>query len=410
VIHRLGVRLPARRRLAVLAVAAAGLVLSPLIQDARASLAADRDSTDNTIDVVDSSDLASPTDDAVKKQLRHGARRARDSQPVRSGTTLLQGSPRHRSSGFRGPLISVVIPTHDRADLLRGAIESVKASPLIQSPRQIVVVDDDSHDHTCDVARQLGVTYLRVACHSAAGSRNAGLAVSHTPYVSFLDDDDVWLSGNMEAQLGCLESRPDAGFAYGMAQPVSDELEPIHHLFPVPPLPSGRVPDKLHLSYPQLGVVLFRRQALAEVGGFDTRIRYYEDGDLMSRVAARHEIVGLELVGMLYRERPPSKARADYFWAEARRELTRWRPKQAGISWLPAARFRFRAKGLFCGRFFNDAAACAGLGARRDTLVCVARAVRISPVHALRHSAWIPAILRQYVRGRRASQALVAVH
>src|SRR5262249_28984427 len=148
------------------------------------------------------------------------------------------------------------------ADLLRGAIESVQASPLIQSPRQIVVVDDDSHDHTGEVARQLGVTYVRVACHSAAGSRNAGLAACQTPYVSFLDDDDVWLPGNMERQLGCLEANRDAGLAYAMAQPVTGDLQPINGRFPAAPLPSGRVPERLHLSYPQLGVTLFRRQAL----------------------------------------------------------------------------------------------------------------------------------------------------
>ena len=408
-IHRFGRRLdldrPTRRRLALLALAAAGLILSPLVQDARSSLAVDGDSTDNTVQVVDNSDLASPTDDAVKKHLRHLARRAHDGQPIRSDTTLLQDPPRH-SSSFPGPLISVVIPTHDRADFLRASIESVKASPLIQSPRQIVVVDDDSHDDTCEVARRLGVTYVRVACRSAAGSRNAGLAVCQTPYVTFLDDDDVWLSGNMEAQLACLEANPEVGFAYGMAQPVTDDLRPVNGHFPRPPLPSGRVPERLHLGYPQLGVTLFRRQTLADVGGFDTRIRYFEDADLMSRVAARHDIVGLELVGMLYRERPPSRARSDYFWAESRREVTRWRPKQVGVPWLAATQFRFRTRGLFCGRFYNDAAVCAALGDRRDALVSLGRALRISPVHALRNSRWVPSIVWQCVRGSATRTAL----
>jgi hypothetical protein len=248
---------------------------------------------------------------------------------------------------------------------------------------------------------------VRVACHGAAGSRNAGLAVTRTPYVTFLDDDDLWVAGNMEAQLAALEGNPHAGFAYGIAQSVTDDLEVPIGRFPEAPLPSGRVPEKLHKSYPQLGVVLFRSEAVAQAGGFDSRIRYYEDADLMARIAAKHEIVGVEFVGMLYRERGPSRERSDYFWADARREVTRWRPKQLGVPWITGAEARFARKGLFYRRFCDDAAACAALGHRQDTLVCLARAVRISPAHALRHSSTLGSILWQCTRGRTASRAPV---
>jgi len=262
------------------------------------------------------------------------------------------------------------------------------------SPKQIVVVDDDSRDRTGEVTRQFGVTYVRVACRSAGGSRNAGLAAAQTPYVAFLDDDDVWLPGNMEAQLAALEGNPCAGFAYGTALVVTEDLKPMGVPFPAAPLPSGLAPERLHLSYPQLGVVLFRREAIAAADGFDLRIRYHEDADLMLRLAARHEMVGVDIVGLLYRERPTSKARADYFWAEARREVMRWAPKHVGVGWVTAAKFRFMTRGLFCWRFFDDAAACVALGQREQALVCLTRALRVSPAHALRHSRTLVSILR----------------
>jgi hypothetical protein len=227
-----------------------------------------------------------------------------------------------------------------------------------------------------------------------------------------LDDDDMWLPGNMEAQLAALEANPNAGFAYGMAQFVTEDLEPLAGPFPSPPLPSGLAPEKLHLSYPQVGVVLFRREALAEVGGFDLRIRYFEDADLMARIAARHEVIGLEVLGMLYRERSPSKARSDYFWAEARREVTRWRPKHVShvsIGWKTAATFRFRTKGLFCWRFLEDAAACIALGHRQDALVCLSR-LWISPAHALRHSRKLGSIFSRCISGKQPLEALTAIH
>jgi glycosyltransferase involved in cell wall biosynthesis len=311
------------------------------------------------------------------------------------------------------PQISVVITTQDRATLLRKAIESVLPSPLISSPEQVIVVDDDSHDETEDVARQFGVRYVRIADHNTAHSRNAGLALAQTPYVTFLDDDDVWLPGNMEAQLSALETHPAAAFAYGIAQCATEDLEPILEplplQFPTPPLPSGLVPEQLHLSnYPQLGVVLFRREAVAAVGGSDPRIRYHQDGDLMLRIAGHHEIVGVEVVGMLHRLRPPSKARSDYHWATDRREVTRWRPRHVGVGWKTAARYRIETRGLFCWHFYEDAAACLDLGHRRDAMICLWRALWISPAHALRHARALGSTLWQCIHEPRSPQPAVA--
>jgi glycosyltransferase involved in cell wall biosynthesis len=300
--------------------------------------------------------------------------------------------------------ISVVITTRNRAGLLRQAIESVLPSPLITSPEQIIVVDDDSQDETEEVVRDLGVRYVRHARHNISHGRNAGLALAQTPYVAFLDDDDVWLPGNMEAHLAALETHPDAAFAYGIAQCATEELEPtlepLPLRFPTPPLPTGLVPNELHKGYPQLGVVLFRQEAVASVGGSDPRIQYGQDADLMIRIAGQHEIVGVEVVGMLHRLRPPSKARSDYHWAGARREILRWRPRHVGVSWTTAAKFLIETRGLFFWHFCEDAAASAALGHRRDALICLGRALRVSPPHALRHSRQLGSTLWQCICAR----------
>jgi glycosyltransferase involved in cell wall biosynthesis len=315
---------------------------------------------------------------------------ADDDQPQSAMTTDvkscfgLSSSGRHPAVAWSG-LISVVIPTRNRAIMVRQAIESVLASPLIGAPAQIVLVDDDSHDETGEQARLYGVTYLRTTFRSAARSRNAGLAIARTPYVAFLDDDDLWLPGNMEHQLAELEANPGAAFSYGIAEVVTEDLKPLHQSFPRPPLPSGHVPDRFHLFYPQIGTVLFRRSALIEANGFDERVRYYEDGDLMLRIASRYGIIGVEEVGIQYRERDPSRARSDYFWHDARREVTRWRPKRLGVRWRTSLKFRIRTKGLFCWRFMDDAMACINDGSRRDAVVCLSRALRVSPVHVLRY-------------------------
>jgi glycosyltransferase involved in cell wall biosynthesis len=280
--------------------------------------------------------------------------------------------------------ISVVIPTHNRAEQLEVAVRSVLTSPLIASPNQVIVVDDDSRDHTAVVARRLGVRYVPSAGHSVARSRNVGWRRAVTEYVSFLDDDDAWLPGNLEQQLAALDAHPGAGFAYGQARCATEEdLAPLDATFPPPPLVSGHAPGQLHVHYPQLGSVLFRRQALEEAGGFDPRVHYWDDADLMLRVAAAREIVGVESVGMLYRLRHPCRGRADYFWPL--RDVARWRPKAAGVDWKSALQFQVSTRALFFTRFVEDAAACSEAGQRWDALVCAARATWVSPLHAVRH-------------------------
>jgi glycosyltransferase involved in cell wall biosynthesis len=287
------------------------------------------------------------------------------------------------AAAWRSNLISVIIPTHNRAGTIDVAIASVMRSPLIGAADQIIVVDDDSEDETEQVVRQFGVTYRRVACRNASASRNAGFALVETPYVTFLDDDDAWLPGNLEQQLSALEARPGAAFAYGVTQCATQDLEPLPWTYPSPPLASGLVPERLHLAYPQLGVVLFRREAIAEVEGFDSRLPYYEDADLMIRIAAKHEIVGVTSVGILHRLRGPSRSRDDRYWTN--RDLATWRPKGVGIGWRTSARYFVDRKSWLFERIVEDATACAASRQRRNGMVCLLRAAWISPPHAVRH-------------------------
>ena len=296
-----------------------------------------------------------------------------------------------------GPALSVVIPAHDRPGSLDVAICSVLRSPLITSPRQIIVVDDDSVEDVAAVAQRHGVTYQRVNYRNISSTRNAGLAVARTEFVTFLDDDDAWLPGNMEPQLAALQEQPEAAFAYGIARCATWELEPTPWTFPSRPLPSGRVPGLFHVGYPNLGVVLFRRALLTETEGFDSGIRYGEDADLMLRLAVVYPIVGLDFVGMLYRLRRPSKSRADYFWSH--RAVLSWSPHYASVSLLARARFQWKMRSIHYQSFCEDAFACAAVGQPANALVCTLRAIAASPVHALRHSRTVVAMLYRCLIG-----------
>jgi glycosyltransferase involved in cell wall biosynthesis len=110
------------------------------------------------------------------------------------------------------PVLSVVIPTWNRARLVCEAIESAFA----QRPGavEVIVVDDESTDNTQEaLAERFGssIKLLRMPRRCGPGAaRNAGVRVATGELLAFLDSDDVWLPGKLDAELRMFERFPDA--------------------------------------------------------------------------------------------------------------------------------------------------------------------------------------------------------
>lgn len=108
------------------------------------------------------------------------------------------------------PRVSVIIPTHNRANLLPTAIHSALAQTVTDI--EVIVVDDGSSDNTQQVLA--GFKDPRVRClrnspgKGAAGARNAGIAAATGEYIAFLDDDDQWFVEKLTRQLAALEAAP----------------------------------------------------------------------------------------------------------------------------------------------------------------------------------------------------------
>lgn len=113
---------------------------------------------------------------------------------------------------MRTPLLSVVIPTWNRARLVRDAIRSA----LVQRHREVevIVVDDASTDATVELLElEFGdrIRLLRLEHRRGpGGARNAGARLACGEFVAFLDSDDVWLPGKLDAELEVLARFPEA--------------------------------------------------------------------------------------------------------------------------------------------------------------------------------------------------------
>ncbi|HLG37630.1 MAG TPA: glycosyltransferase family A protein [Nitrososphaera sp.] len=111
-------------------------------------------------------------------------------------------------------LVSIVIPTYNRAPYLRDAVDSVSAQTIRNF--EIIVVDDGSADHTHELVLSYKdkVKYLYQDHEERAAARNKGIRCAKGAYIAFLDSDDLWLSNHLEECLKALQSNPDAGLCY----------------------------------------------------------------------------------------------------------------------------------------------------------------------------------------------------
>jgi glycosyltransferase involved in cell wall biosynthesis len=107
-------------------------------------------------------------------------------------------------------VVDVIIPTHNRSELLRAAILSVLQQTYTNF--QITVVDDASEDDSANMVlafRDSRLHYLRHEVNRGeAAAHNTGIARSRSLFVAFLDDDDCWLPHKLERQIAVMSASP----------------------------------------------------------------------------------------------------------------------------------------------------------------------------------------------------------
>jgi glycosyltransferase involved in cell wall biosynthesis len=115
------------------------------------------------------------------------------------------------------PLISVIVPTYNRAYCICRTIDSVRE----QTHRnwEVVLVDDGSTDDTAAIIASRysddpRVRYLYQPNGGVSAARNAGIRAAHGDYVSFLDSDDIWEPWKLEVQLACFRTFPEVGMVW----------------------------------------------------------------------------------------------------------------------------------------------------------------------------------------------------
>lgn len=194
--------------------------------------------------------------------------------------------------------VSVILPTFNRASVLRRALVSVLSQT--RTPDQVIVVDDASTDNTADVVRLFpGVEYIKLERNAgAAGARNHGVSLATGDYIAFQDSDDLWLANKLEVQLAYLERQPSVDMLCSgvTVKSRSGKVEHFGYGFNYPA--GGWTLAHLQNYAFSTPTWLIKRTAFLAAGGFDETLPNCEDLDFLARILKRHrlEIVADPLV------------------------------------------------------------------------------------------------------------------
>lgn len=196
-------------------------------------------------------------------------------------------------------MVSVIIPTHNRANLLPRAVRSVFDQTY--ENYEIIIVDDCSTDRTTETVMSWEDDRIKYIRHTEnrrqSASLNTGIDAAMGEYIAFLDDDDEWMPDKLEQQVAEMEScGSEVGLVYGWLDQVDDTTRKVQPKYRK--TMSGDLSTELMaLSIPAPTITLMVRAHVArKVGGFDESLGAYNDLDFLVKVSQQCDIAAVARV------------------------------------------------------------------------------------------------------------------
>ena len=202
--------------------------------------------------------------------------------------------------------VSVIVPTCDRPALLREALASIRALEGPDLSFEILVGDNGFAPETPALAEEFGATYLKASTRGASAARNVGLRAATGEYLAFLDDDDVWLPGNLRPHMALLDSHPALDAVIGQVVYTDPHLAPKGSPWPTDAPGDANQMLRRMLSgfFPQIGTTLARISVRERFGEFDETLIAAEDWNWLLRIARQRRLGFVAAPCILFRARP----------------------------------------------------------------------------------------------------------
>lgn len=222
------------------------------------------------------------------------------------------------------PTVSVIIPTYNRAHLVKEAIDSV----LSQTYRdfEIIVVDDGSTDGTEQVLAPYKdkIIYIYQENQGGAVARNTGIKAARGKYIAFLDSDDLWFPQKLEKQVNVLNNQKEYAVVYSNLIVIDGNHNYIRGGSNDKRFPSGNIFHKVLLWQAACGylqTLLVRKSCFEEIGYLDVEFAMAHDRDMVVRLARRYKMYGMKEPLAIIRQHKLTKRVRDrpakemeYYW------------------------------------------------------------------------------------------------
>jgi glycosyltransferase involved in cell wall biosynthesis len=210
--------------------------------------------------------------------------------------------------------VTVIVPCYNASRFVARTLSSIFAQTV---KTRVVAVDDGSTDDTLAVLRSFGdritiVHHEGEVNEGVSASRNRGMSEVSSPYVAFLDADDLWHPETIAEQLRVMERNAEVGVAIVGCRAIDSNDKPLYDF----ELPTNIAPEALpeallvdcFIQTP--GQALFRRSVLESVGLFDAALRGGEDHDMWLRLSEHTRFAFIDRILLDYRKHSSSVSQA----------------------------------------------------------------------------------------------------
>ncbi|MBI5647604.1 MAG: glycosyltransferase family 2 protein [Ignavibacteriae bacterium] len=202
------------------------------------------------------------------------------------------------------PLVSVILPTYNRAALLPRAIDSVRGQSL--TDWELIVVDDGGTDDTPAVLARYQAMDGRIRAFrqenaGPAAARNAGFVLARGAYIAFLDSDDEYLTDHLLLRAQMLDTQSGVDALHGGVLVADGD----------PLVPDATDPSRLiHIDACAVGGTFFLRRRLLE-SGLRWTGGYAEDAALLAALKRRAVVLRVDFPTYVYHRDTPDSRCAD---------------------------------------------------------------------------------------------------
>jgi len=189
---------------------------------------------------------------------------------------------------YEEPLVSVILPTYNRAHIIEKSIKSVLDQTFTNF--ELLIVDDGSDDNTEKVVKNIDdprIKYIKCMENKGANvARNIGISTAKADYIAFQDSDDEWYTDKLKKQVTAMQgSLPSIGVVYSGYWRMQDNKKTYIPTETTTQLEGDISYQLLMSNFIGTPTMLIRKECFEKVGNFDEKLPRFQDWDLVIRLS-----------------------------------------------------------------------------------------------------------------------------